>query len=302
MFIRVIRGPKNMNIHELNNFLTLADLLHFGQASRACNLSPSALTRSTQRLEEDVGQPLFTRDNRNVALTPAGERFKIYALRARSDWNALREELKDEPAISGTLSIYASITAVYSLLPNLLESYRTAHPQVQLELNTGAAEQAVDQVLAGEIDLAVAALPDRPASRIEFLPLAEIPLVFIAPKQGIHSNPPRKGKRLDLSRAPLVLPRSGLSRTRLDKWLKQNAILPDIASEVSGNEALIAMVRLGCGIGIVPQLVLEKSPFFDDVQILKNAPVFDPYSVGLCATRRGLTRPAVRAFWDLAAS
>ena len=291
-----------MNIHDINTFLAAADLLHFGQASRACNLSPSALTRSIQRLEEEIGQPLFVRDNRNVALTPAGGRFKTYALRARSDWQTLQEDLRDEPATSGTLSIYASITAVYSLLPDLLEIYRTAHPQVQLELNTGAAEQAVDQVLAGEIDLAVAALPDRPAARIEFLPLAEIPLVFIAPVSGEFADPPRKGKQLDLSKAPLVLPRSGLSRTRLDKWLKQNAILPDIRSEVSGNEALIAMVRLGCGIGIVPQLVLERSPFRDEVQILKNAPQLDPYSVGLCAAKRSLTRPAVRALWNLASS
>lgn len=290
-----------MNIHELNNFLTLAETLHFGQASRACNLSPSALTRSIQRLEEEIGQPLFTRDNRNVALTPAGERFKTYALRARSEWKTLQEELRDEPAISGTLSIYASITAVYSLLPDLLESYRDTHPQVQLELNTGAAEQAVDQVLAGEIDLAVAALPDRPAARIEFMPLAEIPLVFIAPVNGEFADPPRKGKQLDLARAPLVLPRSGLSRSRLNKWLKEKAIQPDIRSEVSGNEALIAMVRLGCGIGIVPQLVLERSPFRDEVQILKNAPQLEPYSVGLCAAKRALTRPAVRALWNLAA-
>ncbi len=289
-----------MNVHELNNFLTLAETLHFGQASRACNLSPSALTRSIQRLEEEVGRPLFARDNRNVALTPAGERFKTYALRARTDWNSLREDLKDEPAVSGTLSIYASITAVYSLLPGLLERYRAAHPQVQLELNTGAAEQAVGQVLAGEIDLAVAALPDRPAARIEFLPLAEIPLVFIAPVSGEFADPPRRRGRLDLAKAPLVLPRSGLSRTRLDHWMKDHRILPDVRSEVSGNEALIAMVRLGCGVGIVPQLVLERSPFRDEVQVLKHAPRLAPYSVGLCAARRALTRPAVQALWNLA--
>lgn len=289
-----------MNIPELNNFLTLADSLHFGKASRACNLSPSALTRSIQRLEEEVGHPLFVRDNRSVALTPAGERFQTYARQARQEWKTLQQELHDSPSISGPLSLYASITAVYSLLPELLEAYRAACPDVQLELRTGAAEQAVEQVLTGEIDLAVAALPDRRAAQLEFLPLTKIPLVFIAPKQGLHSNPPLKRGKLDLSLAPLVLPRSGLSRQRLDQWMKKNNVTPDITSEVSGNEALIAMVRLGCGIGIVPQLVLEKSPFCDDVQILKNATVLDPYEVGLCATKRGLTRPAVQAFWTLA--
>jgi LysR family positive regulator for ilvC len=290
-----------MNTHNLEAFLALAESLHFGKASRACNLSPSALTRSIQRLEEEVGHPLFVRDNRTVTLTPAGVRFQTYARQARQEWQTLQQELHEVPSVSGPLSLYASITAVYSLLPKLLEAYRAACPDVQLELRTGAAEQAVEQVLTGEIDLAVAALPDRRAPQLEFLPLTKIPLVFIAPKQGIHSEPPLKRGKLDLAQIPLVLPHSGLSRQRLDQWMKKQNVTPDIASEVSGNEALIAMVRLGCGIGIVPQLVLEKSPFCDDVQILENAPVLNPYEVGLCATKRGLTRPSVQSFWNLAA-
>ena len=83
--------------------------------------------------------------------------------------------------------------------------------------------------------------------------------------------------------------------------MKDHKILPDVRSEVSGNEALIAMVRLGCGIGIVPQLVVERSPFRDDVQILKNAPTLAPYTVGLCTAKRTLTRPGVQAIWTLAA-
>lgn len=290
-----------MNVRDLDIFLSLAESLHFGKASRACNLSPSALTRSIQRLEEEVGHPLFVRDNRSVTLTSAGVRFQTYARQARQEWQTLQQELHDSPSASGPLSLYASITAVYSLLPQLLEQYRAAFPAVQLELRSGAAEQAIEQVLTGEIDLAVAALPDRRAPQLEFLPLTKIPLVFIAPKKGVQSAPPMTNGRLDLSLAPLVLPHSGLSRQRLDQWMKKNNVTPDITSEVSGNEALIAMVRLGCGIGIVPQLVLEKSPFCDDVQILKNAPALDPYEVGLCATKRGLARPAVRAFWNLAA-
>jgi LysR family positive regulator for ilvC len=248
-------------------------------------------------MEEEVGQPLFIRDNRTVALTPAGTRFQAYARQVRQEWQNLQENLQEAPVVSGPLSIYASITAVYSLLPKLLESYRAAWPEVQIELRTGAAEQAVEQVLTGEIDLAVAALPDHHAPQLQFLPLAEIPLVFISPRQGINSEPPVKCGRLDLSRTPLVLPHRGLSRRRLDEWLKKQNITPVITSEVSGNEALIAMVRLGCGIGIVPELVLERSPFFDDVQMIERAPVLTPYEVGLCATRRSLRRPAARAFW-----
>ena len=288
-----------MDIRELEIFLTVAELLHFGRASQACNLSPSALTRSIQRLEEKLEQPLFLRDNRKVTLSPAGERLKAYARVSIEEWGSFRASIKNEQGIAGTLSIYASITAVYSLLPQLLESYRASYPDVQLELRTGAAEQAVARVQSGEIDVAVAALPDRQRSSIEFLPMVTIPLIFIAPKQSSGAAVPVKGGRLDLSRAPLVLPQTGLSRRRIDQWLKEHGITPNITSEVSGNEAIIAMVRLGCGVGIVPQLVLERSPFRDEVIVLDKAPRLLPYVVGLCSSKRNLQRPSVRAFWEL---
>jgi len=289
-----------MDIRELEIFLTVAEQLHFGRASQACNLSPSALTRTIQRLEEKLEQPLFLRDNRSVVLSPAGERLKAYARVCVQEWRSFRAALKNEQDVAGTLSIYASITAVYGLLPQLLESYRGRYPEVQLELRTGAAEQAVAQVQSGEIDLAVAAFPDRQRSSIEFLPMVTIPLIFIAPKQLGEVVAPLKGGRLDLSRAPLVLPQTGLSRRRLDQWLKEHRITPNITSEVSGNEAIIAMVRLGCGVGVVPQLVLERSPFRDEVAVLDKAPRLDPYIVGLCSSKRNLQRPSVRAFWEMA--
>jgi len=286
-----------MDTQALETFIKTAELLHFGRASQACNLSPSALTRTIQRLEEEVGQSLFLRDNRSVALTAAGGQLLDYARNAVLDWSHFQETLISEPSISGTLSLYASITAVYSLLPDLLEAYRSAYPDVHLELRTGAAETAVEQVLSGEIDLAVAALPDQKQVRLEFMPLAETPLVFIAPQNGKRPSQP-----LDLAKEPLVVPQSGVARQRLDLWLKHHNIAPRISTEVSGNEALIAMVRLGAGIGIVPQLALERSPLRDEVQMVLNAPELEPYVVGLCSSKRNLKRPAVQAMWQLAAT
>jgi LysR family positive regulator for ilvC len=284
-----------MDIQALETFIKTAELQHFGRASRACNLSPSALTRTIQRLEEEVGQPLFLRDNRSVALTQAGRKLQAYARSAVEDWRHFQESLTPGETISGALSLYASITAVYSLLPELLESYRTTYPDVQLELRTGAAEKAIEQVLSGEIDLAVAALPDQNRSRIAFMPLAETPLVFIAPKTPGFDLPSQF-----TGTEPLVVPQSGTARQRLDTWFRAKGLVPDIASEVSGNEALIAMVRLGTGIGIVPLLVLERSPFRNEVALMDKAPELEPYVVGLCSAKRNLKRPAVKAMWELA--
>lgn len=288
----------DLNLHEMKNFLVLAEKLHFGRASQACNLSPSALTRSIQRIEESVGHALFLRDNRTVTLTPSGEKFRNYASNALREWETFCEEIKSDGSVAGRVSIYASVTAVYSLLPDLLESYRTAYPEVQLELRTGSAEESVQQVLDGEIDLSVAALPDQQHARLEFMPLTETQLVFVGPRKS-RDTPMRDGQ-LDLTRAPLVLPRSGLSRRRLDQWLKKHNTRPNINTEVSGNEGILAMVRLGCGIGIVPELVLERSPFRKDVRKITAAPKLAPYVVGLCTTQKNLTRPGIAALWELA--
>ena len=281
-----------MTFHEISNFLILAELLHFGRASQTCHLSPSALTRSIQRIEESLGKTLFLRDNRTVTLTAAGDKFRVYATQMLRSWESFREELQDNDCIGGQLSIYASVTAVYSLLPELLESYRKTYPEVHLELRTGSAEESVQQVISGEIDLSIAALPDRTPTGLEFLPLIETELVFIGPR---GSTQP-----LDMAKTPLVLPRSGLSRRRIDHWFRKNNIRPKINTEVSGNEGILAMVRLGCGIGIVPELVLERSPFRDEVQKIKNAPQLSPYIVGLCTTPKNLKKPNIAALWELA--
>lgn len=286
-----------MDIEALHIFIKTAELLHFGKASRACNLSPSALTRTIQRLEEEVGQPLFLRDNRSVVLTHAGSELLAFARNSVQEWQHFRETIAEQDRqVAGAISVYASITAVYSLLPDLLEAYRSAYPSVQLALRTGAAERAIEQLLSGEIDLAVAALPDQKQSRLDFMPLARTPLLFIAPKS--PDIPP--DRKLDLAHVPLVVPQSGVARKRLDAWLRKHHVVPNISTEVSGNEALIAMVRLGAGIGIVPKLALERSPFRDDVAVIQAAPKLADYVVGLCTSKRNLKRPAVKAMWDMA--
>ena len=289
-----------MDIKELDVFLVVADQLHFGRAGHICHLSPSAVTRTIQRLEEETGSALFIRDNRTVELSYAGERFRRYARQALADYQQFKNELTLLPQVAGTLSLYASITAVYTVLPDLLEAFREKHPKIQLELHTGAAERAVAQVEAGEMDVAVAAIPERGRGDILYLPIMTTALVFIAARSRAQMYAAMIKNEPDLAQIPLILPRSGLSRRRIDSWFKRRRIVPDIASEVSGNEAIIPMVHLGAGVGVVPQLVLERSPFREEVVMLSDAPELEAYVVGLCTSRRNLNKPQVGAFWQLA--
>ena len=63
-----------LDLRDLKTFLHLAESRHFGRSARAMHVSPSTLSRQIQRLEEDLGQPLFVRDNRTVTLTECGRR------------------------------------------------------------------------------------------------------------------------------------------------------------------------------------------------------------------------------------
>ena len=90
-----------MNIRELELFRHLASSLHFGRTSLECNITPSGLTRTIQRLENEVGKPLFFRNNRSVHLSPAGILFKDYCEETLSRYNLFRSHLKSDTTLRG---------------------------------------------------------------------------------------------------------------------------------------------------------------------------------------------------------
>lgn len=289
-----------MDIDTFRIFIRLARTLHFGRTSRMCNLTPSALTRAIQRLEEEVGQPLLIRDRRRVALTPAGELFRDYAEEAVQRWQLLQQELAGDRALSGEISLFCSVTAAISILPRILGAFRAAHPGVQIKLQTGDAAEALERLRDSSAEVTIAALPETLPTAIAFLHLAETPLVFIEPV-GFPGTLVRQGRTIDWSKTPLIMAGQGLSRERIDRWFNDKGIRPNIYAEVAGNEALLAMVGLGCGIGVVPLLVLEQSPLRDQVRQIEVTPQLAPFHIGACTMHSSLNNPVVRAFWTTAA-
>lgn len=289
-----------MDIGTLKLFKHLAGTLHFGRTSQACNITPSALTRTIQRLEEEVGKKLFTRDNRSVSLTQAGIRFRLYAEEAINNWLKLINDLsQDETVLRGEISLYCSVTAIYSILPRILEKFRKLYPQVQISLHTGDQANALEKLQNGEADVSVAALPDKLPPQLKYIRAVETPLLFIAPVS-FKTKGMRKNIPIDWNTVPMIMAERGLGRQRLDNWFKQGGIQPNIYAQVAGNEAIITMVSLGCGIGVVPSLVLEKSPMRDQVVILDVMPQLAPFSVSVCTFHKNMVNPTVSAFWQIA--
>lgn len=290
-----------MNIRELKLFRHLAGTLHFGRTSQACNITPSGLTRSMQRLENELGRQLFHRDKRSVSLTPAGQLFREYAEETIHRWSELQNNLSHDKVLRGELSLYCSVTAILSILPAIFRKFREAHPEVVLHLQTGDAAKALYKLYNGEADISVAALPDQQPDGLDFIELIQTPLIFIAPANH-HETLVYKDGDIDWRHTPLIVPERGLSRDRVDRWLSEKQITPNISSQVAGNEAIIAMVGMGCGVGVVPRLVLEQSVLREQVQILDVIPRLASFSVGVCTAAKNRCNPVIEAFWEIAIS
>lgn len=289
-----------MDIRSLQLFRHLSGTLHFGRTSQACHLTPSALTRAIQRLEEEFGEKLFIRDNRSVSLTPSGELFREYAEDTIGRYNDLKNRISADGILRGEISLYSSVTAVYSILPNILAGFRDIYPEVHINLQTGDAAMALNKLESGDVDLTITAMPEQISGQLEFKKITETPLVFIAPYRFPETIIRHKKEKIDWQKTPFVMAEKGLSRKRVDRWFAKKGIHPNIYAKVAGNEAIIAFVSLGCGVGVVPKLVLEKSPLKEQIKILDIKPQLRPFSVGVCTAKKNMLNPIIRAFWDIA--
>jgi LysR family positive regulator for ilvC len=170
------------------------------------------------------------------------------------------------------------------------------YPRVEIKLHTGDPEHAIARVQSGREEISIAARPAHLPTGVAFRPIDRTPLLFIAPASESSDT---LGSEAQWSRQPMILPESGISRDRVNQWFIQRHIQPRIYAQVAGNEAIVSMVSLGFGIGVVPQIVLDNSPLADRVRVLPVSPALEPYEIGLFALERKLRSPLIRAFWSL---
>ena len=75
-------------------------------------------------------------------------------------------------------------------------------------------------------------------------------------------------------------------------------ITPTVYAQIEGHEAILSLVALGCGVGVVPKLVLEKSALRDRITELPVRPTLRSFRIGLCVRRQSLNNPLVAAVWN----
>ena len=202
--------------------------------------------------------------------------------------------------LSGTVSIYCSVTASYSFLYNTLEKARHAYPDIRIKLHTGDTADAVERVEKGFEDIAIAAKPDSLNSSLSFKQFDSSPLMFFTGVENIDfaRKLEQEGDRA-WSAIPMIVSERGLARERFNRWVKTKGFSPNIFSQVSGHEAIVSMVSLGLGIGLIPRIVVENSPLKDRVRPFEIQPEIKAYDVGACVQQRRLKSPIVEALWSL---
>jgi len=280
-----------MDIRSLELFQHLANSLHFSKTAYALFVSPSTLSRAIQRLEQECGTTLFVRDNRKVKITAAGLSLLSFSQQTLADWKKLKADLSnDQQKLQGELRVFCSVTASYSHLPKLLDNFRHKYPQVEIKLATGDPALSVSKVMQQEADAAIAIhTPDFPAE-LEFKSLGEVRLLLIAPKDAQLNQL----SQVDWRQHSVVLPESGPSKRIVHHWFAEHGIKPRVYATVGGNEAIVSMVALGCGLGIVPEVVLENSVISQKVSRIPLADI-EAYQLGLCCLKKRGTEPAIHA-------
>src|SRR5689334_10137326 len=126
----------SMELRHLRYFVAVAEELHFRRAAQRLHMSQPPLSQQIRKLEEDVGATLLVRNQRRVELTAAGA---AYYARARDILDAVEDAAREARRVQrgevGRLAVGFVGSALYSVVPELLRSFRERHPDVALRLH-----------------------------------------------------------------------------------------------------------------------------------------------------------------------
>lgn len=290
-----------MHLHTLKLFLDLVQQENFSRTAEKNHMSASTLSRHIQRLEASLGQPLFLRDNRLVQLTEAGEKFRPFAEQTWANWQQIQRQLSPHHReLEGELRLFCSVTAAYSHLPRILARFRQHYPRIEIQLRTGDPAKALHIVQSLQADLSLTGKPEQLPNNIAFHYIDDISLSMIVPKVACPATQLLQQVPIDWQAIPFILPVEGPARKRIENWFKSQKIrTPKIYASVEGHEAIVPMVALGCGVALLPDVVVQQSPVSHQVSYFPLPVPIDPFALGICVQQRRLQEPIIQAFWQV---
>jgi DNA-binding transcriptional LysR family regulator len=244
-------------------FLAVAEEQNFGRAAKRLGMSQPPLSEQIQVLEQALKVKLFDRSRRGAKLTPVGAAI-LPAVRKFAD-QLERLELAVEEAVagqSGMLTIGAISTAMFDVLPDLIEQLKSDYPHLTVSVREIDSVEAIPALEAGDIDLAFARLDGDLGPSIKSLPLTQDRLVVALPSD--HSLAGRTRISLSsLATEPLVMFSRKVSPVYFDNLIatcRASGFSPRVLHEVRSVASQIAFVSCGQGIALVPASLKRLAP------------------------------------------
>jgi len=290
-----------LDLDQLRAFVTVADLRSFRRAADEMHLSPPALSRRIERLEERVGARLLERTSRSVRLSVVGEAF---VERVRSVLEDLDDAILGVSELSsghsGRLTVAAVPSAACGFVPQALSRLTERYPGVRVRLLDGSFQATALAVLGGQADVGIG-FHDSPVPGLDAELLGEEPYLLALPAG--HRWAGRRTIRLhDLgAESMLSLTAGSGNRALLDQQLANAGVELHITHEAAHVWAMIGMVKAGLGCALVPAMALRTASVDVVAVPLRGNPLRRSIALLTAADRR-LTPLAQRLLPELRAA
>lgn len=241
-----------LELDQLRYFLKIAEKGNFTRAAAELNLSQPALSRSIQKLEEELGQPVFDRKSRSVSLNDTGTLLQSRAQQILSVVEDTKAEITDDGE-SGCIRLGAIPTIAPFFLPDVLRQFSESYPKANLVVQENTTDHLLKSLTQGEIDLAILALPV-PAKYLELEELFKEELLLVLPPD--HALVEKKEIRLvDVEPYPFILlDEAHCLSDNILSFCRQRSFQPVAVEKTSQLAMIQELVALSHGVSMVPEM------------------------------------------------
>ena len=247
-----------MDFQNLSAFIAVSEAGSFSKAAERLFITQPAVSKRISSLESELNTPLFDRIGKQIQLTEAGNALLPSALRILAELEESKRAIGNlSQNIQGSLKIATSHHIGLHRLPPVLRAFTTDYPEVDLDIRFMDSEEACSSVHRGEVELAIATLPEQPWPKLHSQIIWRDPLDIVISAQHPQAKSSSHISVKKLSQLPAILPaQNTFTRVLLEQALGLNQQNLNIAMETNYLETIKMMVSIGLGWSVLPVSML----------------------------------------------
>jgi LysR family transcriptional regulator, regulator of the ytmI operon len=262
-----------MDLKALKTFETITRLGSFQKAAEELRFAQSTVTFQIQRLEADLGVPLFVRTGKRVHLSEAGGWLATQVSTLLNSVDAMRTTVLElGSGEAGVVHIAGTEPTISTSIAPVIADFVKQKQQIQISIEVGGTLSIAERVSSGELDFGICSLP--PARfRLQYEPLHEETLGLLVSVNHKFATQ-EKVSFADIAEETMILKEQACAyRGVTEENLAQRGLNPPSGIEVGSFDLVISIVQAGLGVGIIPLNSAKNLPdslvirCFDDLEL-----------------------------------